>query len=474
MFRGRSLNDILRALLLVGELLAVCVLLLIPPPAQAQTNLNFSGSSNCNAPDFEVQITFVNDPAGYYSLLIDNRNISGHSCVFDGPIYGPTVVPTRDPNKPMLTICYDCDAQPHTTVTLNPGQTARQTFRWKTTSTPQSGPCIQPEWLAGPILLVTPSLLKTVCTEIETSRFDFLKDSDPAGSSPRFTLTSGKPSYMKGENFSLRLALAKGAPPDPSAEKVCPTLYLRERSPDGATRMDELKPLAFGVCPTKIMGHVPGDWLSGFDIDSGSNSRWEGIGDHVFQIFQLQGSSEAPQLQFASSSILHIQIADPESISREWGTRVKGIAADVTLDKDTYRLGEDVPLHIAIENFEAEVPVYSMDIGGDPCEVVRIEVLDAVGHSVPPEARFPNMTVCTGHGWGPKPYSKGQIFTLERTLANEGWLPNHPGMYTVMVTWAPFQKPEKDPSSVISQPDFENYAVVSASATIQILSPDSK
>jgi hypothetical protein len=56
-------------------------------------------------------------------------------------------------------------------------------------------------------------------------------------------------------------------------------------------RIDEVQPLAFKGCSQAALGYESGDWKSGFDLDSGANSRWEGIGQHEFEVFQLAGST---------------------------------------------------------------------------------------------------------------------------------------------------------------------------------------
>ena len=123
-------------------------------------------------------------------------------------------------------------------------------------------------------------------------------------------------------------------------------------------------------------------------------SRGEGVGEHQFEIFRLSGSTDDAQIHFVSSNILRLQIADPTLIQRRWG-RMKGIAADFTLDKDTYRLGEDVPLHLAIEDFSADVPLYTWDPIWDP-RMGGIKVQDAARHPLPANERFPNSSICMG------------------------------------------------------------------------------
>jgi hypothetical protein len=186
-------------------------------------------------------------------------------------------------------------------------------------------------------------------------------------------------------------------------------------------------------------------------------------------VSRLVGSVDDPKLHFASSNVLRIQLGDPSAIPRRWGPRVKGIAADITLDKGTFRVGEDVPLHLAIENFDAAVPLYSWDPVWDPCMVVSFEVQDSGGHELSVSKRFPQWSVCTGHGFGPRTVAQGKVIPLERTLGKEGWLPNQPGTYTVVITWAPCFDPKNEASSASQPTDLKPYAVVHATATLRVV-----
>jgi hypothetical protein len=138
-------------------------------------------------------------------------------------------------------------------------------------------------------------------------------------------------------------------------------------------------------------------------------------------------------------------------------------------EQATYRLGEDVPLHLAIEDFDADVPLYAWDPVWDPCMVVGIEVQDAAGHPLPVNERFPNSSICMGHGRGPRPFQKGKVAPLERNLRAEGLLPNHPGAYTIVLTWSPcFGSGKETPTWWVA--DLKPYANVRAKATIRVLS----
>ena len=333
------------------------------------------------------------------------------------------------------------------------------------------------KWMSGLLLLVASSLLKQICSDIEVTRFSLAPFSASSvngtqatdiGQVREFKLSSDKDTYYAGEGFSLRVLSTAASDPAPAKPDSCPALYLRERSPNGATRIDEVQPLAFKGCSQAALGHESGDWKSGFDLDSGANSRWEGIGQHEFEVFQLAGSTDEAQIRFFSSNVLTVRIADSSRIQRRW-ERAKGIGADITLDKDNDRLGEDVPLHLAIEDFGSEVPLYTWDPVWDPCMVVGIEVEDAAGHPLPVNERFPNSSLCTGHGFGPRPFPKSKVVPLERTLRAEGWLPNRPGTYTIVLTWSPCLGSGKTtPTRWIA--DLKPYTVVHAKATIHVLS----
>ena len=462
-------------------------LFFLPSPTLAQgSSINLSGSFNCNAPDFDAHVRLLNGPGAYFTIVVDKRNVSTHPCTFDGSMSGPSIVPDRVPGHSPIGMCYDCEHRlPNgqypviPPLTIDSGQVVRQTFRWKTTPQTAAEPCRSPDWIAGPVLLVTPSLFKEICSDIEVSRFSLVTslDSDSSGGwtweggrTPAFELTSDKNSYYQGEFFSVRVSLVHPSSGAPSQPDGCPTLYLRTRSPDGSTRIDEVHPLAFKTCKEFVPGHPPGDWQSGFELDSGTNSRWAGLGEHSIEVLQLIGSPDDPQIQFASSNALRVQIADPSAIARKWGPHAKGVAADITLDKDTFRIGEDVRLHLAVQNFDAEVPIYSGDPLWDPCSVVVIEVQDVAGHRVPDNERSPNWSLCMGHGRGPIAYVRGKVVPMERTLGGEGWLPNHAGTYTIVLTWAPTTGGERPPHALDVIPAaLKPYAVVRALATIHIV-----
>ena len=465
------------------RLLALCIPFFVPPQTSAQgTDLEPTPTRKCTRADFDAYLQFLIGPGDYYTIIIKAPNISPDTCVFDGLILSlPMFVPDRVSTNPPFTLCQDCGpplpAGAHPLMapaTISPGQVVQQTIRWKT-APPDGVTCLQPQWMSGSVSIVAPSLLKEVCSNIEVTHFSVLDapisgQAMGEGQAQRFELTSTKSAYSQGEGFSLRVSDASLGAANSTKEETCPRLYLRQRSPDGATRIDELEPLAFKGCPKPVLGHDRSDWKSGFDLSSGANSRWRGFGEHTMQVFQLAGSVDDPELRFLSSNILRVQIADAAKIPRKWGPRVKGVGVDITLDKDTFRIGEDIPLHLAIEDFDADVPIYSWDPLWDPCFVVAIEVQDIGGRALSESERFPLSSICMGgHGFGPRPIAKGEVIPLEKSLRGEQWLPNHPGRYVVVVTWAPCAGCSTGGAESGFSWKCSVYAVVRAKATINIV-----
>ena len=446
--------------------------------AQSGPVQNLTGFSNCTQADFDTTLQFLDAPEGYFTILVNRRNLCTHACVFDGPMYGPSFVPDRVEGEKPIELCYYCDERlPNGQVritpplSIEPGQTAQQTIRWRTTPLDASTRCVQPQWMSDPLLVAAPSLLKKICSPVEVNRFRLIPaDSTLVGTPEQdkgagIILSSDRTRYFQGESFSVRVASMHLAS---RKDELCPTLYLRQRSPDGETRVDEVHPLAFAGCGAPVLGHQVGDWQSGFDIDSGANSKWLGVGEHALQVFRVSGSTDSGEVRFESSNVLRLQIADGSLIERKW-TSVRGIAADITLDKDTFRLGEDVPLHMAIADLSAEAPIYGSDPVWDPCMVLGIAVKDSAGRQLSVDQRFMQWSICTGHGFGLKPYPKGTVIPVERTLGKEGWLPNRPGTYIVVLNWAPCTPSNKKHSGKKNGTEMKPYATVEATATIHIV-----
>jgi hypothetical protein len=448
--------------------------------AQAPDSSPSAALPACSAPDFDITLQFGseettvkanNQAVKYAVIVVRKRYISGHPCIFEEHFVGPNFVygsPVAGMGPFIVKVI------PLPPFILNPGQAAQQTWRWRSNSPAADQPCIQPEWMGSPVLVAAPSLLKPVCSNIDISSWsvvdplESLADaaSPPDGQPFPFLLTANKSTYDAGERFFLRLSLDPASPiAAPAAD--CPKLYLRSRSPDGATRIDEMPPLAFKGCETQQSEHEPGDWQSGFDVDSGANSRWSGIGEHTLQVFVMNGSPQDKEIRFAASNPLRFQIADPTTLARRWGPLTKGLRADITFDKSEFRAGEEIPLHAAVENLSSDLPVFSVDPVWDPCGVVGIQIHDSRGNLLPGSAVFGSAPICMGHGRGPRLLEKGKIVSVEGRLGAFGGPQRPAGEYTIDLTWTPCVGKGIDPTSNDLTP-LPRACVVTVKATASI------
>jgi len=467
----------------VSFLAIYCVLLLSFRSYAQQAKPNAATSSPaCKVADFDTRVQFVNGPGDYYATAFNFRNISGHSCVLDGSLYGPTFMPDRVPGGKPFTTCYDCEKRlPNgmspvvPPLALQPDDLAHLSFRWKTAPPDGTVQCLKPTAMVGPVLVNAPELLKQVCSDVEVSRYGpgpfpgFApedEDLNDGGKTRVFKLMTDNSTYFERQPFYLHVSLARNRFQTAPEEGVCPKLYLLQRDPDGGTRLDATVPAAFKGCSQFELGAEPGDWQSGFDLSALELEP----GERTFEVLQENASSDDGRIRFVHSNIVHLQIIDPSTAPCEWGPKVKGVAVDVTLDKEIFRLGEDVPLHVALENFDADVPIYGFQPIWDPCSVIAIEVLDAAGKTLATDERFPQSSLCMGHG-RILPYPKGELFPLETTLKSEGWLPKRTGTFTVVVKWSPAQGSEAKDGR-FPRVSRKPYAITRASATIRIVGRD--
>jgi hypothetical protein len=406
-----------------------------------------SGPPSCTKADLDIHFELSNQPDDTFRFVVTGFNISDHGCQFDGDIFRPSVVPPYgfdghdgQGNNIHYPECKDCaydlkegarfDSHPM----VGTGQTVRKTFRWKTKPSRSGQDCVPISWISAPsYIIAAPSLLKTACSDLAVTEVDVVDAPEDIHDS--LVLTAPKPIFNEREFFRLLLS-DKSEIPAPLNVDSCPLMLLWERGPGGETRTDEVvaKPKA-GCGPHPALPPTQ-DSVSEYDLDSGAVSHWSGKGDHELQVLKQIGSIDMPDYKLIRSNVVRIRIIDPMTIGRRW-VKAKGLGADLTLDKQIYALGEDVPLHIAIANFDAQAPIYSADAVWDPCATVSVSVSDSSGRQLSSNERFEDLSGCLGHGFGPTLFPLGKIVPLEWSLRSEKWLPKQPGTYTIQVMWSP-------------------------------------
>jgi hypothetical protein len=488
-----------------GVFLLLGCLQLAPLPGRAQgiTLTPPPTIIGCRVTDLDIDPEFVNGPNEYFSVAFDFRNISSSPCILSDASYRGG--PSTDPERTDLwgkALSPDSEKRVRGTgppidppLTLGPGAVAHMTMRWKTWPANEAEACVKPGAVNGPVRIVAPSLFERLCSAIEVSAFALgafqnptrpIDQTEEQAPSQKLALSSSRSSYYEGERFFLHVSRS-GAALAPAPNEDCPTLYLRVRRPNGATEIREHSPAEFSGCrrPGAEMLRPnldiqPYDGKTGFDlipdfIDDPSFFL-DSHGEVAFQVFERISSADDASFHLAHSNVLRVKFADAVAIPRKWGPQVKGLAVDVALDKDTFVTGEDVPLHLAVENFNSQEQVYGSAIPGNLCGTsafFKIEVRDLSGQTLPSTDRLRKKSAYAGMQGCPisaTPYPKSRVVPFETTLGHEGWLPNHPGTYTVVVTLIPWLGSDEGRGLVV-RPVPKEYATIQSDVTLHIADP---
>ncbi len=444
---------------------------------------------NCTKGDLEIHFGFFESPTGFFNFVVLGKNVSDHACTFLDELFDPRFSGSSPQFK-----CQDCgkrqregfrdDSAATSDPVVEPRDIVRKQYRWRTTPEQDSTQCFRPEGMNSEYsytwALVTPTLMPEVCSDISVTGTDVLAPRDSyqmqaqwsnvltiKGFEP-LTLTALRSAVYIDEKFPLTVSHKYGPPPGSEPGK-CRPIYIWHRSADGTVRVEEFSDSSTDGCRTLSLEFLPNKIFFSSDWNSEKAKRLSNYGDQQLQAFERIDSKGDPHFHFIASDIVHVQIEGAESPQlRNW-SRLKGLAADILLDRDTYKIGEDIPLHIAVANFNAPVPIYSWDPDWDPCISIGIEVLDAEGKPLPENERVEYPPVlCSGHGFGPKLFDRGRITALEWHLKSTGWLPSHPGTYTIVLSWCTSSGSVSNTSNGW-RADLKPYATVEAMATILII-----
>lgn len=353
-----------------------------------------------------------------------------------------------------MQACYNCGPDDKSRgsepLLLGNAQVAHQIFVWTNKGIPEQIPCFEINLLElilnnkMLVLFETQNPILSVCSQVLVSPFLLVTEANDRNSGAQeieakvksLKLAADKDTYYVGQRIRLRLDMEALDTGETSAARECSPLFVRVRSPDGLTRFDQLGSAWDSDC--KIITSTTLDSRRSLilDVNSGHNNRWGGAGVHSIQFISIDNTLASEWLPEVTSNTIYLHIADPSTIKRTWGKLVEGLAADVTMDKNTYELGKDIPLHLAVENFSASVPIYGASPVFNPCDLLEVQVRDSAGRLV----SGINPWLCRGGGpSGAWRYPKDKLIPLEWSLFPLGMLPDRPGIYSVVTTWEPFQ-----------------------------------
>jgi hypothetical protein len=209
---------------------------------------------------------------------------------------------------------------------------------------------------------------------------------------------------------------------------ACPSLWLRIRRKDGETRVEHLfENKNYGGCLNSMgeqkSAHGRIAWTFTLPYVAEDDFSLD-----ITQEFDA-GQGKVVRVQ---SKIVEIKVLDIKTLQRSWGSPVNGLAASVALDRSTYELGHDIPLHVATEAVLDNSGLV-WGIARIPGRFVTVSIRDPHGQVAEREL-YSDMDYWSGD-FTPSPYRAGEPWILEHTLREAA--PHEPGVYALWVTWRP-------------------------------------
>jgi hypothetical protein len=469
---------------------------------RAQERPSHTAKPDCTAADLEITFGASSGPDQIYTFAVLFKNISNNGCLLMAPApiqlrstrYAPGTadlisfraggvpIPTCDGckgNPPSMPPCEECetnlaprDRSGFNSIFLDPEKTAHQLLRWKTTATDDAAcyPLLDMFYFPGrvpklAVVVVTPSLLKPVCSQMYVSDFvpglfdaNGSSAASPAEAEAPLTLSSDRSVYYLDEPFIFHAVVGQASAQATSGgSSSCPPLFLLVRFPDGEARMDEIHSQRHPHSAIDPQCHLAGQPTpSAAQVKIDNNTAYLSLGVRTYRLFQLTEDVNRGRVYLASSNALQVEFKDPSTahrppIQRTWGAAQKGVRVGLTLDSLTYPLGEDIPLHFAAEVLSAEQPVYlqrfmsttrTVRLG----QVLQLHILDEDGPL--PGTDRPAYLNWFGTGNTRNPYIQipacptaippDKVLSLDTSLQGLLLLPNRPGTYKLYVSWSPY------------------------------------
>jgi len=345
---------------------------------------------------------------------------------------------------------------------LKPNEMVHRSRRWRTGPSEGATAC---HWEMDNSnlenqLLVSPTLLPPVCSQIQYSGYTsgpFIPDwppakSPPASPEPRLTLSASKQHYMRGEVVPLHVSIADSEHTAPRSKQGCPIFLRSVTHPSGLPRFDEMSP----TTPRMEQDFVMLKNCTGADVIETAEARFDFDGTDqldesspgIVQFFTLAGTSPYGEIRLVGSNSIPIDFQDPADLQRAWGPAKEGVQASLMIDKLTYEIGEDIPLHIAAQVVSPEHSVYGEPdtVGGsfmsDFSGSFHLTILGEdgvpVGKENPSNLRILELGGSSGPIACPSPLEIARVYPLERSAKRLGLLPTQPGTYRITVTWSPY------------------------------------
>jgi len=404
----------------------------------------------CRADELAPSLQVADEPGGLYTITINFRNTSLEPCFMGPPYAGGT------------------------RLTLPPGGSLHQDIKSSTSGAAGIASCPHRaeisvemnEWMSS-FTLASPSLVTPLCSRWTVGgRGDYLPGesvTEVNGTGTTSIQWKNDPDARYApERIPLSVVINDAEHQLASGENSCPRLLVRVSNPRTTDRPPSVRvqEVQNGTC--KMDGST-GRPRVVEEFDTSNASKWLD-GEYALQVSGWV-TRDGHYTFVDTADTLRLSVVGGKFIHRRWGQQNRGLGVDLTLDKDRYALGEDIPLHIAMANFSSTVPIVASYPLWDP-PAISLEMRDAKGNLVPVSGG----ALWMGHG-GCGTYTPGVTVQNELKLSQMGLLPREPGAYSVVAVWHPTPKGEW--SCEIS-PQSPDYRIESAPAVFTVLRPDGK
>jgi hypothetical protein len=375
-----------------------------------------SGIAECRTIDLDSNVEMSDPGASDVSIVFYFKNVSDQACSFRE---APEVTGAPEPSQFRELVA---------PVVVTPASIAKEVVEFHS-----AAECPTVGWLSAPITFLPGPL--HICPPMRVSSFGLMAPGDsgssntpaPGSVAPKsLTLSSELDTIFTGSAIRLKLERDDvGSPKDAVGPPTpCPSLFLRFRDKDGDTRVEHLFEMQnYGGCLNSKGEQKSPDGRIVWTFSWGYHPEK----DFTLDITQEFDAGQGKVARVRSNTIA-VRVIDIQTVQRTWGPQMHGLAANLTLDRPSYEIGQAIPLHIATATFADGAGLFW---GVRRLPDVTISIRDAAGHL--------SERKMDSHYWSgdttPAPYRAGERWIVESSLL--GMAPDRVGSYTLWVTWRP-------------------------------------
>jgi len=449
-----------------------------PPSMEAAQVLEHGTQETplCDPDQIDATFTFASLPAGKQTISLHFQNKSNAACRLQGQAGASFAV---DGHSMTIARCWLCDLnytpsllterQPGNQILLAPGERATLDMQWASTGEPcqwADGVDFTIHWLKPTAYLFVPSNWPMhICSAVQSAGYR-REVSSPSMGAVRDGLlrVSVTPTVIyRDEQATLHVELAAQTAASASPAG-CASLYTVRHGPSMPTRFEPLATMGFSPRPSFTPEQILEDKERGPSFKANHQRRCDIAGgrataDATISAADLAtvthiewrtapGPGEEPVFLTAAT---HFSVLDVDTLAPNWGDPVAGIRAGLSIDRERFKVGERVLLHLWWENVNAAMPLAEGECKEPEPD---LEMQDSQHNVV---RTVPDMTICAGHGWGPFTIPKGKVQRTFIELATahspqnsplndfRGDLPR-PGVYYLVSVWSPLVlEPDAEP-----------------------------